>query len=242
MHEKKHILFLGLDHRMLWQLTRTLAQLEEEIAVDCVADPSAAKEICDREMVHAVVVDGWEQAWQAARHLAGDEAFDRGPWKWIVLVESLPLESLPAGKVSPSVLFLEKPFNPKEFPSFLMKLLEAGGVREVEEAPEPATRKVSLPLMPGETYKEPPSPPPVEESAQGEVSAEPPPAQEVAAPAEGDPFYHHLDQGFACMGEKDWKGAGEHWREALKIRPEDARLRANLRRLERMMETRKSPA
>ena len=50
-HEKTHILFLGLDHRLLWQLTRTLAHLEDRIVIDCVKDPSAAKEICDRESV-----------------------------------------------------------------------------------------------------------------------------------------------------------------------------------------------
>ena len=72
-YEKKHIIFLGLDHRLLWQLTRTLAHLEDQIVVDCVKDPSAAKEICDREVVHVIVVDGWEQAWQAAHHLAGDK-------------------------------------------------------------------------------------------------------------------------------------------------------------------------
>lgn len=242
MDEKKHIVFLGLDHRMLWQLTRTLAQLEEEIAVDCVTDPSGAKEICERELVHAVVVDGWEKAWEAARHLAGDEAFERGPWKWIILVEALPLESLPAGRVYPSVLFLEKPFNPKEFPSFLMKLLEAREVREVEEAPEPVTKERSLPLIPGETYKEPAAPARAEEIAEGGVGEEVPPVEGAFEPAEADPFYRHLDQGFACLGEKDWKGAGEHWREALRIRPDDARLRANLRRLESMMEERKSPS
>ena len=76
--EKKHILLLGLDPRMLWQLTRTLAHLEDQIEIDCVKDASAAKEICDREVVHVIVVEGWEQAWQAAHHLAGDEAFHPG--------------------------------------------------------------------------------------------------------------------------------------------------------------------
>ena len=33
-HEKTHILFLGLDHRLLWQLTRTLAHLEDRIVIE----------------------------------------------------------------------------------------------------------------------------------------------------------------------------------------------------------------
>ena len=81
--EKIHILFLGLDHRLLWQLTRTLAHLEDQLVIDCVKDPAAAKEICDRERVCAIVVDGWDQAWEAARYLSGDEFFEGGAWKWI---------------------------------------------------------------------------------------------------------------------------------------------------------------
>jgi len=236
-HEKTHILFLGLDDRMLWQLTRTLAHLEEQVTIDCVKDPSSAKEICDREVVHVIVVDGWKPARQAAHHLAGDEAFGGRPWKWIILVESLPLEGLPAGKLSPSAVFLEKPFNPKEFPSFLLEVVEEREARGVEEAPQPVSEKVSLPLTPGESYKEPAVPPPVEVGTEEEVCDEVPTVAEVAEPAEPDAFYHHQDEGFACLSDKDWKGAREHWQEALRIRPDDERLKANLRRLERMIDS-----
>ena len=236
-HEKTHVLFLGLDDRMLWQLTRTLAHLEEQVTIDCVKNPSAAKEICDREVVHVVVVDGWEPARQAAHHLAGDEAFGGAPWKWIILVDALPLEGLPSGKLSPSAVFLEKPFNPKEFPSFLLEVVEEREVCEVEEAPEPVSEKVSLPLIPGESYKEPTVPPPVEDGAEGEVRDEVPTVEEVAEPAEPEDFYRYQDQGFACLSEKDWKGAREHWQQALRIRPEDERLKANLRRLEKMIDS-----
>jgi hypothetical protein len=236
-HEKIHILFLGLDDRMLWQLTRTLAHLEEQVTIDCVKDPSAAKEICDREVVQVIVVDGWEQARQAAHHLAGDEAFERRPWKWIILVESLPLEGLPSGELSPFAVFLEKPFNPKEFPPFLLRVVDEVEVREEEEVPEPVSEKVSLPLTPGESYKAPAVLPPVEEGTEAEVCEDVPTVEEVAEPTEPDTFYHHQDEGFACLSEKDWKGAREHWQEALRIRPDDERLKANLRRLERMIDS-----
>ena len=246
-HEKIHILFLGLDHRLLWQLTRTLAHLEDRIVIDCVKDPSAAKEICDRESLNVIVVDGWEQAWKAARHLSGDEAFEGGAWKWIIVAESLPLECLPAGRLSPSAVFLEKPFNPKEFPSFLLEVVERREIPEEREPPEPLSEEISLPLTPGESYQEPEGARPPEQGAEemagpgteaemerteevAESVAEP-----VAEPVE-DAFHRHVDEGFARLSEKDWNGAREQWSAALKIRPHDVRLQANLRRLEGMTE------
>ncbi len=249
-HEKTHILFLGLDHRLLWQLTRTLAHLEDRIVIDCVKDPSAAKEICDRESVHVIVVDGWEQAWKAARHLAGDEAFEGGAWKWIIVAESLPLECLPAGRLSPSAVFLEKPFNPKEFPSFLLEVVESREIPEEQEPPEPLSEEISLPLTPGESYQEPegaqPSEQGAEETAGADTEAEMERAEEVAesvaepitepvAEPFADAFHRHVDEGFARLSEKDWIGAQEQWSAALKIRPNDDRLRANLKRLEKKM-------
>jgi len=224
-----------------------------------VKDPSAAKEICDRESVDVVVVDGWEQAWKAARHLSGDEAFEGGAWKWIIVAESLPLECLPAGRLSPSAVFLEKPFNPKEFPSFLLEVVESREIPEEREPPAPLSEKVSLPLTPGESYQEPEG---VQSSEQGAEEAADPgteeelePAEEVAEPdaepiseevAESaaeptaepveDAFHRHVDDGFARLSEKDWKGAREQWSAALKIRPNDVRLQANLKRIEGMME------
>jgi hypothetical protein len=258
-HEKIHILFLGLDHRLLWQLTRTLAHLEDRIVIDCVKDPSAAKEICDRESVNVIVVDGWEQAWKAARHLSGDEAFEGGAWKWIIVAESLPLECLPAGRLSPSAVFLEKPFNPKEFPSFLLDVVESREIPEERESPEPLSEEISLPLTPGESYQEPEGARPPKQGAEEtagpgtedemdraepvtEPDAEPvveevaePVVEPIAEPVE-DAFHRHVDEGFARLSEKDWKGAREQWSAALKIRPHDVRLQANLRRLEGMTE------
>jgi hypothetical protein len=248
--EKTHILFLGLDHRLLWQLTRTLAHLEDRIVIDCVKDPSAAKEICDRESVQVIVVDGWEQAWKAARHLSGDEAFEGGAWKWIIVAESLPLECLPAGRLSPSAVFLEKPFNPKEFPSFLLEVVESGEIPEEREAPEPLSEDISLPLTPGESYQEPEGAQPSEQGAEETAGpatedemertdevAEPvsEPIPEPVAEPVTDAFHRHVDEGFACLSEKDWKGAQEQWSAALKIRPNDVRLQANLRRLKKTM-------
>lgn len=245
-HEKIHILFLGLDHRLLWQLTRTLAHLEDRVMIDCVKDPSAAKEICDRESVQVIVVDGWEQAWKAARHLAGDEAFEGGAWKWIIVAESLPLECLPAGRLSPSAVFLEKPFNPKEFPSFLLEVVESREIPEEREPPESLPEEISLPLTPGESYQEPegaqPSEQGAEETAAPGSEEEMEPAEEIAESAAEptaepveDAFHRHVDDGFARLSEKDWKGAREQWSAALKIRPNDVRLKANLSRLEKTM-------
>jgi len=245
-HEKTHVLFLGLDHRLLWQLTRTLSRLEDRIVIDCVKDPSAAKEICDRESVHVIVVDGWEQAWKAARHLAGDEAFEGGAWKWVIIAESLPLECLPAGRLSPSAVFLEKPFNPKEFPSFLLGVVERREIPEEREPPEPLSEEISLPLTPGESYQEPEGAQPSDQGAEETAGpgtedetdrAEPvtePVVEPIADPVEGA-FHRHVDEGFARLSEKDWNGAREQWSAALKIRPNDVRLQANLRRLEKTM-------
>jgi hypothetical protein len=246
-HEKTHILFLGLDHRLLWQLTRTLAHLEDRIVIDCVKDASAAREICDRESVHVIVVEGWDQGWRAARHLAGDEAFEGGAWKWIIVAESLPLECLPAGRLSPSAVFLEKPFNPKEFPTFLMEVVESREIPEEREPPEPLSKEISLPLTPGESYQAPESTRPAEQEAEeaagADTETEKEPAEEISEPAAeppnepvADAFHRHVDEGFARLSEKDWEGAREQWSAALKIRPNDVRLQANLRRLERMKE------
>jgi len=227
-------------------LTRTLAHLEDRIVMDCVKDPSAAKEICDRESVQVIVVDGWEQAWKAARHLAGDEAFEGGAWKWIIVAETLPLECLPAGRLSPSAVFLEKPFNPKDFPSFLLEVVESREIPEEREPHEPLLEEISLPLTPGESYQAPegaqPSEQGAEETAGPGTEVEMERTEEVAASVAepiaepvADAFHRHVDEGFARLGEKDWNGAREQWAAALKIRPNDTRLQANLRRLEETM-------
>ncbi len=229
--EKIHILFLGLDHRLLWQLTRTLAHLEDRIVVDCVKDPSEAKEICDQEPVHVIVADGWEQAWKAARYLAGDEAFEGGAWRWIIMVESLPLECLPAGRLSPSAVFLEKPFNPKRFPSFLLEVAESRQVPEEEEPPAPVPEEMPLHLTPGARSQEPGAVPPAGDGAGAGTGGVP----DTGEPAGPDAFHRHVDEGFARLSAKDWDGAREHWLEALRIRPDDGRLQANLRRLERIV-------
>jgi len=66
-----------------------------------------------------------------------------------------------------------------------------------------------------------------------------PTAEPIAEPV-GEPvadaFHRHVDEGFARLSEKDWNGAREQWSAALKIRPNDVRLKANLSRLERMKE------
>jgi len=67
--------------------------------------------------------------------------------------------------------------------------------------------------------------------------------EEVAAVEKGIPsaeeadengFYILLNKGFDCLKGKDWTGARGHWERALKIRPQDKRIQANLRRLDKL--------
>jgi hypothetical protein len=128
-------------------------------------------------------------------------------------------------------VFLEKPFNAKEFPSFLMSVLVGGEPQEEEQARGRFSGVESIPVSPGERYQEP-SAPEVPEEGIGEEE----PVGEAAEPEVAEDFYHYLDQGFVRIHQKDWAGAREQWLMALQIRPDDRRLRANIQRLERMME------
>ena len=131
-----------------------------------------------------------------------------------------------------------------------MEVVESREIPEEQEPPEPLSEEISLPLTPGESYQEPegaqPSEQGAEETAGADTEAEMERAEEVAesvaepitepvAEPFADAFHRHVDEGFARLSEKDWIGAQEQWSAALKIRPNDDRLRANLRRLEKKM-------
>ncbi len=228
---RKQVLLLGLDHRLLWQLTRTLATLEDRLSIDCVKDPADAKEICDREPVHGIVVDGWDRAREAAYFMGGEMSFERGPWKWVILVDSLPLEAPSDGRLSASAVFLEKPFNPKAFPGFLMAFLEGKAPEGAKRVAPPSRREEILPVVPGERYEAPRA---EEGGRAGEGAGFG--GEETPAGEQDRAFFDLLERGFARLADKDWEGARAAWWEALRIRPHDRRLQANLRRLESMIE------
>ena len=332
---RKQVLLLGLEDGLLWQLTKALAAFEDLFEVHCARDFSVAGEICARGgAFDVIVVDGWEQSWQAGYSMGWDRVAGMQPRKWVILVDCMPMAGLLDDQGSPSAVFLEKPINPKEFPPFLLDLLERQKTEPPPAAsppetggPEPAEERVDLKghfFLPGERYLPPAGQEaletrggtvpeecgatPVEEPgpAAGEWNlgstsdsgsthpapvpeprnpCEPePPAPRVACPkpaagsdlrdsvsptepcrqdapstlelrredaasaaepgaqepfsvppaAAGD-FHSLLDSGFACLRRKDYPAAHRNWEEALRLRPRDKRLQANLLRLESLM-------
>lgn len=238
--DRRQVVLLGLDDRLLWQLTRTLAGLEDVVHIACVQGAEEAGEICASDPTAVVVVDGWERARETAGRLGGEEAFREGGWKWVVLTESLPLESLPGPSVSASVRFVEKPFNPKAFPSLLLQIAE--GRQRLDPSPQPERRVGfdALPLTPGETYSPPPGAEDAEVSDGGPPLAPSVPADRPAHVQVQARFHRLVDEGFDCLSRRDWDGVRRTWEQALAIRPDDRRLRANLDRLERLREAESS--
>ena len=227
---KHQILLLGLDNRLLWQLTRILSLMEDQIEFHCIQDYSEAETACGQGQIDLIVVDEWEGALQAIKHLGGEDIFQKGSWKWIVLADTIPPECLPNGNIPSSVIFLEKPFNPKEIPSFFLEILEEREQQEVS-TPPPSFTNTSLPLTQGEKYC-PPDTLPISENTEGK---EPLSSREQigneAGSTKNSEFYCLQDMGFACLKVKDWEGAKKHWNKALEIRPFDQRLQLNLKRL-----------
>ena len=246
--EKKRILLMGLDDGLLWQLTKSLAFFEERIEVHCARDFSAAREICDANSFHIIVKDGWEQFQEEGHSLGWDEVSGLGPEKRVILVDSIPMEGLLDERVSSSAVFLEKPFNPREFPMFLLGLLGEAGEQDVlppvpsQEPEKQQEEKLDKPPEPslsaGESYRL--------SEAQGsdlekhpdalQTEIEPPSVPESPAsdkPDEND-FFACVDKGFSCMKAKDWAGARTHWGKALDLRPQDKRVLSNLHRLEKL--------
>ena len=111
----------------------------------------------------------------------------------------------------------------------------------------------ALPIMAGEdrgAVNPPPAPVPVSlESASGaavEESRQPAPeltpqespeAEAAPEPASPDSDFDFLvESGFVCLRKKDHAGARAHWNRAAALRPDDRRLKANLRRLDKLAE------
>jgi len=223
--KKRRVLLVGLEDALLWQLTRSLVQEEPRIEYHCAMDFSIARELCAETFFHYIVMDGWMQSWQAGYSIGWDELSRLKPWKWIVLVDSLPMGGLLDERILETAVFLEKPFNPKEFPTFLRNL-EAGRSREIPAVEADAEKPgvPPLPMEPGESYRtlDP------DEATPGEDDPEPPPEE-----APGDDFHTCLEQGLFCLRCGDQEGARSFWKRALALRPGDKRVQANLKRLEK---------
>jgi hypothetical protein len=230
VEKKRRVLLLGLEDGLLWQMTRALVQEEPWIEYECAVDFSTAREMCTGTFYQYIVLDGWMQSWQAGYAVGWDEFSCMKPWKWIILVDSLPLGGVLDERISDAAVFLEKPFNPKEFPDFLRKL-EAGRPQDAQEeccADEiPPVPPVSL--EPGESYR-------TAEPLPGAVSV-PPPVSGTEEPGEketgAEDFHTCLEMGFSCLNLGDPAGARSFWEKALVLRPDDKRVQANLKRLER---------
>jgi hypothetical protein len=175
------------------------------------------------------------------------------PWKWIILVDSLPLGGLLDERISDAAVFLEKPFNPKEFPDFLRKL-ESGRPQVVQED-SVSDEILPIPpvsLEPGESYRtDDPVPGEAAEPAPGslesgeryrtvasiprgqETESDPVPRPEEQGEKEtgSEDFHTCLEMGFSCLNLGDPEGARSFWERALVLRPDDKRLQANLKRL-----------
>jgi len=234
---RKQILLLGIENRLLWQLTRILSFLEDQVEFHCIENFSEAKKLCAKTAIDLIIVDEWEAALRAGSLLGGKNPFEKGPFKWMVMVDTIPLECMPNGTVYDSVVFLEKPFNPKETASFLLWVLNDKPDIEKQSSAEAEKTDYGLSLTPDERYESPkqtvePAPPShiPEPSSTGQTE------EETDDAAEENNFHILLDMGFACSRLKDWDGAKKHWTEALEIRPHDQRLQINLKRVNRILQ------
>jgi len=251
---RRRVLLLGIEDGLLWQLTKALAGIEDLFEVQCARDFSVAGEVCAAGKFDVIVVDGWEQSWQAGYLMGWDKVSEMKPGKWVILVDSPPMAGLLDEGVFSSAVFLEKPFNPKEFPAMLSDMLERPDTAGPQVSSWPETvRADPFPetadfqeqyLVPGESYRRPECPDASEPGVrtfpgEGDVPRMEEPDSESggqdidSAPADPErDFYSLLDSGFACLKGKDYDGASRNWQMALLLRPHDKRLRANLLRLQ----------
>jgi hypothetical protein len=213
--EGKRIILLGLDEGLLWQLTRSLASIADDLEYYCAASPSEAIDLLRDKPFDLLVVDSAETGLTVLEGLEAGPASSPGPARPRLLVlTGGSLKDVPRELMLPDdTLFLERPFNPKDFPFFVSQALQE-----------------SVPSSP------PWSAHPGHEEAAGGAGA----GQGEGESKEGTDFYRSFSEGFACLARKDLQGAMEHWLHALSLRPENKVVRANLARLEKMIGQRKS--
>lgn len=239
---RRRILLVGLDERVLWQLTRTLALWEERIAYGCALDVEEAFAICEQEPIDLMVLDSPETAAQAARLFRERQAAERCPPGWLVLADEVPGGGFLIPGAPRATVLVEKPLHPKEFPLMVLKVFAETKLpgpaervasqkqREVGPGQEPVAAegwpRGRPALFPEERYAEAAASP---EGAKAE-SAAPPALGAAPSPSEG--FYEYLAKGFECLKNQDRQGALESWKAALALKPDDRRLKANIARLE----------
>lgn len=243
--QRRRILLVGLDDRVLWQLTRTLALWDDRIGYGCAPGIEEALDICGRERIDLLVLDSPESAARAAWLFKDRHAADRCPPAWLVLADEVPAAGLLIPGAPRSTLVVERPVHPKEFPLMVLKAFSGIEPREAaEKRPAPSAQKEGEPARipaagEGWPWGRPPMFP--EERYAGPQAAEepeekegerPPPAVPEAEPPPSGGFYELLAKGFECLKSQDRRGALENWKAALALKPDDRRLKANIARLE----------
>jgi DNA-binding NtrC family response regulator len=144
--DKKRLFLLGLDERLLWQLTRTLATAEDNIEYYCASSLTEASELIRQKEINLIVVDGAEEGNRVVRSLSNH---NNHPLPRLLVLTEESFQSLPQEMLLPDdTLFLEKPFNPKEFPFFVLKALE----RSVSYSPPQQHSDESKPDTGGDFY------------------------------------------------------------------------------------------
>ncbi len=240
--QKRRILLVGLDDRVLWQLTRTLALWDDRIDYGCALDVEEAFAVCEREPIDLMVLDSPESAARAARLFQDRLAAERCPRGWLVLADEVPAGGLLIPGAPRATVLVERPLHPKEFPLMVLKVfaeIEAPGAAQrvaplVQREAGPARESAAAEAW---TRGRPSLFP--EERYAGAAAAEERPREEKAlqGPPEAEPpssggFYELLAKGFECLKNQDRRGALENWKSALALRPDDRRLKANIARLE----------
>lgn len=212
--EGKRIILLGLDEGLLWQLTRSLASIADDLEYYCAAAPSEAIDLLRDKPFDLLVVDSAETGLTVLGGLEAGTAGGSTPVRPRLLVlTGGSLKDVPRELLLPDdTLFLGKPFNPKDFPFFVSQALQE-----------------SMPSSPLWSAR------PGQEETQGATAA-----QGERESAGSTDFYRSFNEGFACLARKDFKGAMEHWLHALSLWPENKVVRANLARLEKMIGQRNS--
>lgn len=240
--QRRRILLVGLDERVLWQLTRTLAPWDDRIGYVCASGVEEALAVCGRERIDLLVLDSPESAAQAARLFRDRQAADRCPRSWLVLADEVPAGGLLIPGAPRATVLVERPLHPKEFPLMVLKIFA-----ETEAPPGAAERVASLVRREDLPAREPAAaevetrarPPlfPEERYAGAAVLGRPGGERAVQRVSEAElsssgGFYELLEKGFECLKNQDRQGALENWKAALALRPDDRRLKANIARLE----------
>ncbi len=124
--ESARIMFVELDEGLLWQLTRSLASCEDHLEYYCAATVAEAVALLHDRPFQLLVVDSAEKGLKVLEAIKSGRAGEALPScpRLLVLTEG-SFKHLPQELLLPdNTLFLEKPFDPREFPLCVSKALE----------------------------------------------------------------------------------------------------------------------